>query len=529
MTVINKTNKNYKRSQCGRSMVEMLGVLSIIGVLSVGGISAYTTAMEKHKANQLLHEASMQASIISAQILTDKPLNVQDFGNGKYGTFSDITQPNDEQFKMQITGMDSAVCEQMEKMAGGMVRKAECNGSTLTLTYNNNLSSDKVAADYNGDETGEECTDAGYKWCSGLSTSACKKDCCSGYDSQCCDSDTGDISSTDSCTTFDGKTTTCSNGKCEFGTKDCTDEECCKSIGGDWANNISGEYFICCSDGTAICPDFHSECLCVPNESGYTSKCSTDFCVVCSESEGIAVCAGENGECSCCSSGIQDYSTGSCVEQISVTSCASCSVSAVQVGQYDIEHICMKDNKICKGCYEIGYPGGVGACAGTLEEAKEFCKEWTVEDMYCSDANSSGNTFQCSCQYFPQEYNGNKSGCENAGYKYCDGVGACIELNTECSCSEVPDCYKCDTNTGYPIIDYAKAEAGVSCVIDGSEGTCGYGGCTPIRDCTPVYGPGSQDCVKSLEEASEWCADTLGSWGCTSAEEYSDGTYGCVC
>ena len=39
------TNKN----QCGRSMVEMLGVLAIIGVLSVGGIAGYRTAMEKIK------------------------------------------------------------------------------------------------------------------------------------------------------------------------------------------------------------------------------------------------------------------------------------------------------------------------------------------------------------------------------------------------------------------------------------------------------------------------------------------------
>ena len=33
----------------GRSMVEMLGVLAIIGVLSVGAISGYSTAMNKYK------------------------------------------------------------------------------------------------------------------------------------------------------------------------------------------------------------------------------------------------------------------------------------------------------------------------------------------------------------------------------------------------------------------------------------------------------------------------------------------------
>ena len=36
----------------GRSMIEMLGVLAIIGVLSVGGIAGYSKAMEKFKINK---------------------------------------------------------------------------------------------------------------------------------------------------------------------------------------------------------------------------------------------------------------------------------------------------------------------------------------------------------------------------------------------------------------------------------------------------------------------------------------------
>ncbi len=38
--------------ECGRSMVEMLGVLAIIGVLSVGAISGYSKAMMKYKLNK---------------------------------------------------------------------------------------------------------------------------------------------------------------------------------------------------------------------------------------------------------------------------------------------------------------------------------------------------------------------------------------------------------------------------------------------------------------------------------------------
>ena len=40
----------------GRSMIEMLGVLAIIGVLSVGGIAGYSKAMEKFKINKATEE-----------------------------------------------------------------------------------------------------------------------------------------------------------------------------------------------------------------------------------------------------------------------------------------------------------------------------------------------------------------------------------------------------------------------------------------------------------------------------------------
>ena len=49
----------YKNEQSGRSMVEMLGVLAIIGVLSIGGISGYSRAMSKYRVNKTLDQISM--------------------------------------------------------------------------------------------------------------------------------------------------------------------------------------------------------------------------------------------------------------------------------------------------------------------------------------------------------------------------------------------------------------------------------------------------------------------------------------
>ena len=144
MSVKNKTNKHYKRSQKGRSMVEMLGVLAIVGVLSVGGISAYGVAMKKHKANELLHQASMLATTISAQAMTNDgklPETVASFGNSSYGTFLNTVGETADKtgFTITISEMDSPVCTQLEKMAGGMVREATCDDTTATLTYYKNL------------------------------------------------------------------------------------------------------------------------------------------------------------------------------------------------------------------------------------------------------------------------------------------------------------------------------------------------------------------------------------------------------
>ncbi len=62
-------------NQSGRSMIEMLGVLAIIGVLSVGGIQGFSKAMDTYKVNQTIDNV---ASIIT----TVKNIGMRQ--NGRY-------------------------------------------------------------------------------------------------------------------------------------------------------------------------------------------------------------------------------------------------------------------------------------------------------------------------------------------------------------------------------------------------------------------------------------------------------------
>ena len=62
----------YKNFENGRSMIEMLGVLAIIGVLSVGGITGYSKAMEKFKINKTIQQITEIAANIQTLYMQQK-------------------------------------------------------------------------------------------------------------------------------------------------------------------------------------------------------------------------------------------------------------------------------------------------------------------------------------------------------------------------------------------------------------------------------------------------------------------------
>ena len=69
-------------TQSGRSMVEMLGVLAIIGVLSVGAIAGYSKAMMKYKLNQ--HAVAVNMLINNVLSVKDKLQHTEELTH--YGT-----------------------------------------------------------------------------------------------------------------------------------------------------------------------------------------------------------------------------------------------------------------------------------------------------------------------------------------------------------------------------------------------------------------------------------------------------------
>ena len=148
---------SYKDSENGRSMVEMLGVLAIVGVLSIVGLNGYTKAMNRYHANELLNEAAKRAVLVAGSFLNGDGNNLPQFdetpmAGGKFK--SNVTSPADGKFAIEIDGVDDDLCNLVKELAGPIVQNIapeNCSGdnNNMILTYNNDLSTNN-----NGQNTG---------------------------------------------------------------------------------------------------------------------------------------------------------------------------------------------------------------------------------------------------------------------------------------------------------------------------------------------------------------------------------------
>jgi len=68
-----------KLNEIGRSLMEMLSVLAVIGILSVAGIMGYKFAMDKYQANQTVNDINLRALDILIQQSEKKPISLDEW------------------------------------------------------------------------------------------------------------------------------------------------------------------------------------------------------------------------------------------------------------------------------------------------------------------------------------------------------------------------------------------------------------------------------------------------------------------
>lgn len=105
--------------ESGRSLTEMLGVLAIVGVLSIASIFGFQYAMNKYRANNTIAELTQRALIVSIQMIQKAPvLQMDELGNTTYlgyGVVAKRVPDNTALFNLEVTGIQVDTCEQILK------------------------------------------------------------------------------------------------------------------------------------------------------------------------------------------------------------------------------------------------------------------------------------------------------------------------------------------------------------------------------------------------------------------------------
>ena len=113
-----------KTAESGRSMVEILGVLAVMGVLSAGGIYGYTFAMDKYRANDIVYEVNLRANDVWHKY-QEQPLPDPSEDGTDFDEFPDMTGTGypiymtshpDIAFKTYVEGVSSRVCKNVVNM-----------------------------------------------------------------------------------------------------------------------------------------------------------------------------------------------------------------------------------------------------------------------------------------------------------------------------------------------------------------------------------------------------------------------------
>ena len=132
-------------NESGRSMVEMLGVLAIIGVLSIGGIAGYTLAMNRYRANEILNAAALVSiAATSARGGAGNQADLSDLGGINTMTLpgieadADITGYANGIVQIKVNGQYARAANIVKTLSGRRVEsEVTCTeGSDCVITVN---------------------------------------------------------------------------------------------------------------------------------------------------------------------------------------------------------------------------------------------------------------------------------------------------------------------------------------------------------------------------------------------------------
>ena len=482
------TNKQEQ----GRSMVEMLGVLAVVGVLSAGGIAGYTYAMDRHHANEIINGVSMMAITASQQLLIKGDFSLGEFGEDLAGyayVFDTDHSKQEDDFSVTVQGVSEGVCRQIMSMEWNLPHEIEVNDVTGGDCGDEN----NIAFVFTDDLGGywEEKT-TGY--CGNFSCINCAMDetplCTSGsssYNIHTCicvpKGETGACGSYRCISCLAGEKPVCGTYGCicvpEGETGACSSDVCITCPAGETAK--------CSSSGSG-----EDACICVPE--GETGACSPKKCITCpvgqtakcssfSSGEDSCICVPEGKEWACggacitcptgetpkCSAGfredacvcVKDGETSACSSDVCITCPAGETPKCSKYGEYENACICVAEGEkaICSDHACVSCPEGqVGVCkefgcacynegrceSGELMANDATCYPCNTESAIATTENECG---LCGGTDSPRVYyNGScYPDCRTSETPIMNSSGTCVACDsTTAIATDEGNCSACD-------------------------------------------------------------------------------------
>ena len=156
----NKKQLKYTHA-AGRSMIEMLGVLAIIGVLSIAGVWGYRKAITKYLANSVVDDINLSGFLIMSELFNRLPDD--DVGMDMTGRF-DQKSPytfkafaeTATSFEILVQGVPYSVCQEIidrelkdfdEVRANGFAKECTAEHDNEVSFFFDSNQSDRCAQD----------------------------------------------------------------------------------------------------------------------------------------------------------------------------------------------------------------------------------------------------------------------------------------------------------------------------------------------------------------------------------------------
>ena len=357
-----------KISETGRSMVEMLGVLAIMGVLTVGVMLGYRYAMDRILTNSIITGVRARSVIIGQQRVLGQPLNLSEFhpdtekdliyGRFEVKAFNNYEYDGEESQAMEVYNIPRRVCEN--------IRMLTFPDETVTLV--------------NGSEMGECITDGERENTGGLH-------------------DGGDYFTAEYHNVvtfiFAGLGEACSVNQ------DCLEGLCCVSL----------------EEGGRGCLPCRSPTDCDPCQEWKDGKCVN-------KAEG-SQCSWTTGATGCCKSGVCGACPNMCLGQSCDTLCQTCDSETGACVNKDNGTDC----GTCKRCEngacvsDMTLPGCTPQCTADTDCSGGAC---CCADGTCSaDCCGTPCTTDENCHYCEQCTGGRCVPNDDKGMCSEDGTGSC--------------------------------------------------------------------------------------------------------